>query len=155
MQMFDFLKNINTNDTFGYKERSPYPSEMNYFKQNPLVGGMATEDNKIILNPYSGLTRQQNNAIKQNETLIALEVGGRELSTEKLAETMQQWMLEGNDIVLAIGGPDGLSDAVRKAAAWHWSLSKLTMPHPLVRILLIEQLYRAMSINHNHPYHRA
>ena len=95
------------------------------------------------------------NAIKQNETLIALEVGGRELSTEKLAETMQQWMLEGNDIVLAIGGPDGLSDAVRKAAAWHWSLSKLTMPHPLVRILLIEQLYRAMSINHNHPYHRA
>ena len=67
MQMFDFLKNINTNDTFGYKERSPYPSEMNYFKQNPLVGGMATEDNKITLNPYSGLTRQQNNAIKQNE----------------------------------------------------------------------------------------
>ena len=67
MQMFDFLKNINTNDTFGYQERSPYPSEMNYFKQNPLVGGMATEDNKITLNPYSGLTRQQNNAIKQNE----------------------------------------------------------------------------------------
>lgn len=67
MQIFDFLKNINTNDTFGYKERSPYPSEMNYFKQNPLVGGMATEDNKITLNPYSGLTRQQKNAIKQNE----------------------------------------------------------------------------------------
>ncbi|MEK5765199.1 23S rRNA (pseudouridine(1915)-N(3))-methyltransferase RlmH, partial [Acinetobacter junii] len=44
---------------------------------------------------------------------------------------------------------------VRKAAAWHWSLSKLTLPHPLVRVMLIEQLYRAMSINHNHPYHRA
>ncbi len=68
---------------------------------------------------------------------------------------MKQWMLEGNDVALAIGGPDGLSDQVRKAAAWHWSLSKLTMPHPLVRVLLIEQLYRAMSINHNHPYHRA
>jgi 23S rRNA (pseudouridine1915-N3)-methyltransferase len=95
------------------------------------------------------------NALKPNETLIALEVGGRELSTEKLADTMKQWMLEGNDIALAIGGPDGHSDAVRKAAAWHWSLSKLTMPHPMVRILLIEQLYRAMSINHNHPYHRA
>ena len=95
------------------------------------------------------------NALKSNETLIALEVGGRELSTEKLADTMKQWMLEGNDIALAIGGPDGHSDAVRKAAAWHWSLSKLTMPHPMVRILLIEQLYRAMSINHNHPYHRA
>lgn len=93
--------------------------------------------------------------IKQGEMLIALEVGGREHSTEKLAQTMQQWTLDGADIVLAIGGPDGLSDAVRKAATWHWSLSKLTLPHPMVRIILIEQLYRAMSINHNHPYHRA
>ncbi|MDO4222951.1 MAG: 23S rRNA (pseudouridine(1915)-N(3))-methyltransferase RlmH [Acinetobacter sp.] len=95
------------------------------------------------------------NALKPNEILIALEVGGREFSTERLADTMQQWALDGHDIALAIGGPDGLSDAVRKAAAWHWSLSKLTLPHPLVRIMLIEQLYRAMSINHNHPYHRA
>lgn len=94
-------------------------------------------------------------AVKSGEILIALEVGGRELSTEKLADTMKSWMLEGHDIVLAIGGPDGLSDEVRKAAAWHWSLSKLTLPHPLVRVMLIEQLYRAMSINHNHPYHRA
>lgn len=95
------------------------------------------------------------NALKPNEILIALEVGGKELSTEKLADTMQQWTLQGQDIALAIGGPDGLSDQVRQAAAWHWSLSKLTLPHPLVRIVLIEQLYRAMSINHNHPYHRA
>ena len=94
-------------------------------------------------------------ALKPQEVLIALEVGGRELSTEKLATTMQQWMQDGQDVALAIGGPDGLSDAVRQAAAWHWSLSKLTLPHPLVRIMLIEQLYRAMSINHNHPYHRA
>jgi len=95
------------------------------------------------------------NAMKTNEVLIALEVGGKEFSTEKLAETMKGWMLEGNDVVLAIGGPDGHSEEVRKAAAWHWSLSKLTLPHPLVRVMLIEQLYRAMSINHNHPYHRA
>ncbi len=94
-------------------------------------------------------------AMKHNEVMIALEVEGRELSTEKLANTMQGWMLEGQDIVLAIGGPDGHSQAVRQAAAWHWSLSKLTLPHPLVRVMLIEQLYRAMSINHNHPYHRA
>ena len=94
-------------------------------------------------------------AVKTNEILIALEVGGREFSTEKLADTMKDWMLEGRDIVLAIGGPDGHSQAVRQAAAWHWSLSKLTLPHPLVRVMLIEQLYRAMTINHNHPYHRA
>ena len=94
-------------------------------------------------------------AVKPHEILIALEVGGREFSTEKLADTMKDWMLEGRDIVLAIGGPDGHSQAVRQAAAWHWSLSKLTLPHPLVRVMLIEQLYRAMTINHNHPYHRA
>lgn len=94
-------------------------------------------------------------ALKPNEILIALEVNGKELSTENLAKTMKDWMLEGQDIVLAIGGPDGLSDQVRQAAKWHWSLSKLTLPHPLVRVMLIEQLYRAMSINHKHPYHRA
>lgn len=95
------------------------------------------------------------NNLKPNELLIALEVKGRELSTEQLADTMKNWTLNGQDIALAIGGPDGLSDAVRQKADWHWSLSKLTLPHPLVRIMLIEQLYRAMSINHNHPYHRA
>ena len=94
-------------------------------------------------------------ALKPQEELIALEVGGRNLSTEKLATTMQDWMLSGHDIALAIGGPDGLSNDVRKKATWHWSLSDLTLPHPLVRIVLIEQLYRAMSINNNHPYHRA
>jgi len=94
-------------------------------------------------------------ALQPRERLIALEVGGRNLTTEKLATTMQGWMLEGQDVALAIGGPDGLSDEVRQRAEWHWSLSALTMPHPLVRILLIEQLYRAMSINHGHPYHRA
>lgn len=94
-------------------------------------------------------------ALKPQEILIALEVGGRNLSTEKLATTMQDWMLSGHDIALAIGGPDGLSDEVRQKAKWHWSLSDLTLPHSLVRIVLIEQLYRAMSINHNHPYHRA
>lgn len=94
-------------------------------------------------------------ALKPQEQLIALEVGGRRLSTEKLALTMQDWMQEGQDIALAIGGPDGLSDEVRQKAKWHWSLSELTLPHPLVRIILIEQLYRAVSIINNHPYHRA
>lgn len=68
---------------------------------------------------------------------------------------MQNWMQEGQDIALAIGGPDGLSDEVRQKAKWHWSLSDLTLPHPLVRIVLIEQLYRAMTVINNHPYHRA
>lgn len=94
-------------------------------------------------------------ALKPQERLIALEVGGRHLSTEKLATVLQDWMQQGQDIALAIGGPDGLSDEVRQKAEWHWSLSTLTLPHPLVRVIVIEQLYRAMSIINNHPYHRA
>ena len=95
------------------------------------------------------------NSLQPRERLIALEVGGRNLTTEKLATTMQSWMLDGLDIALAVGGPDGLSDEVRQKAEWHWSLSPLTLPHPLVRVILIEQLYRAMSLNKGHPYHRA
>jgi 23S rRNA (pseudouridine1915-N3)-methyltransferase len=95
------------------------------------------------------------NSLQPRERLIALEVGGRNLSTEKFATTMQSWMLDGLDIALAVGGPDGLSDEVRQKAEWHWSLSPLTLPHPLVRVILIEQLYRAMSLNKGHPYHRA
>ncbi len=94
-------------------------------------------------------------ALNPRERLIALEVGGRSLSTEKLSTTLHGWMLEGQDVALAIGGPDGLSDAVRARAEWHWSLSDLTLPHPLVRVMVMEQLYRAMSMLKGHPYHRA
>lgn len=95
------------------------------------------------------------NAFGNRGTLIALEVGGRNLSTEQLARQLAQWQQAGQDVALAIGGPDGLSAAVQQAAAWHWSLSALTLPHPLVRIILIEQLYRAHSLLIGHPYHRA
>lgn len=94
-------------------------------------------------------------ALSPREQLIALEVGGRNLSTEQLSSTLSQWMNDGQDVALAIGGPDGLSPAVRARAVWHWSLSPLTLPHPLVRLVVIEQLYRAQSILQGHPYHRA
>ena len=94
-------------------------------------------------------------ARQPRERLIALEVGGRNLSTEKLADTRKLWMQDGQDVALAIGGPDGLSNEVRQQAEWHWSLSPLTLPHPIVRIIVIEQIYRAMSLINGHPYHRA
>ena len=94
-------------------------------------------------------------ARQPRERLIALEVGGRNLSTEKLADTLKLWMQDGQDVALAIGGPDGLSNEVRQQAEWHWSLSPLTLPHPIVRIIVIEQIYRAMSLINGHPYHRA
>ncbi len=89
------------------------------------------------------------------DRVIALEVGGRNWSTEKLAGQLESWQLDGRDVSFLVGGPDGLADACRDRADQLWSLSALTLPHPLVRILLAEQLYRAWSITRNHPYHRA
>lgn len=89
------------------------------------------------------------------DRVIALEVGGRNWSTEKLAGQLESWQLDGRDVSFLVGGPDGLADICRDRADQLWSLSALTLPHPLVRILLAEQLYRAWSVTRNHPYHRA
>jgi 23S rRNA (pseudouridine1915-N3)-methyltransferase len=89
------------------------------------------------------------------DRVIALEVGGRPWSTEKLAAQLENWQQDGRDVSFLVGGPDGLADDCRKRADQQWSLSPLTLPHPLVRIVLAEQLYRAWSITRNHPYHRA
>lgn len=88
------------------------------------------------------------------EQLWVLDVKGKMISTEGLAEKLADAMLQGDDVALVIGGADGVSPAVLAQADMKWSLSALTLPHPLVRVVLMEQLYRAMSINHNHPYHR-
>ena len=88
------------------------------------------------------------------ERLRVLEVKGKMLSTERLADKLGDAMQDGADVALVIGGADGLSPEVLSAADFKWSLSDLTLPHPLVRVILIEQLYRAMSIINNHPYHR-
>lgn len=90
-----------------------------------------------------------------NERLLALDVRGKAWSTAELSVELSEWLQGGRDVALAIGGPDGLDDAVLARAERRWSLSPLTLPHPLVRILVAEQLYRAMSILRNHPYHRA
>ena len=86
--------------------------------------------------------------------LWVLDVKGKMLSTERLADKLQDAMTDGQDVSLVIGGADGVSDDVLAVVDFRWSLSDLTLPHPLVRVVLIEQLYRAMSILNNHPYHR-
>lgn len=93
-------------------------------------------------------------ARRPKERLWVLEVKGKMLSTERLADKLGDAMQDGADVALVIGGADGLSPEVLSAADFKWSLSDLTLPHPLVRVILIEQLYRAMSIINNHPYHR-
>ena len=86
--------------------------------------------------------------------LVALDVQGKRISTEKLSTILDNWMQQGQDVALVIGGPDGLSDELLQQARLKISLSDLTFPHPLVRVVIVEQLYRAWSILSNHPYHR-
>ncbi len=94
-------------------------------------------------------------AIGAQDFVVALDVIGRTLSTEKLASKLADWQMNGRDVCLIIGGPDGLSAECLARANMRWSLSDLTLPHPLVRIILMEQMYRAWTINANHPYHRS
>lgn len=93
-------------------------------------------------------------AIPRGAHVVALDERGTTLTTKALAQELRQWQLEGDDVVLVIGGPDGLDPAFRAAAHQRIRLSDLTLPHAMVRVLLIEQLYRAWSVNANHPYHR-
>lgn len=114
--------------------KNPSPAEIEKYKQ--------TEAATIL------------SAKHPKELLWLLEVKGKMISTETLAIKLDTAMQDGTDIALVIGGADGVSGEVLAAADFKWSLSDLTLPHPLVRVILMEQLYRAMSIINNHPYHR-
>lgn len=93
-------------------------------------------------------------AIPKGALVIALDEYGQEVSTVGLSRKLAQWLEGGQDIALLIGGPDGLDGRLLQKARWTWSLSKLTFPHPLVRVIVAEQLYRAWTVLQNHPYHR-
>ena len=87
--------------------------------------------------------------------VIALDNRGKSWSTKVLAEQLTQWQELGKPVSLLIGGPDGLDDATYQRSDQQWSLSPLTFPHPIVRVLVLEQIYRAYTLTINHPYHRA
>ncbi len=93
-------------------------------------------------------------AIPANDQVVAMEVGGKELSTEALAKQLETWQMSGDHLSILVGGPDGLDKRCVERAKMKWSLSPLTLPHPLVRVILAEQLYRAWSILQGHPYHK-
>jgi 23S rRNA (pseudouridine1915-N3)-methyltransferase len=94
-------------------------------------------------------------AIPSDHHVVSLDVKGKPWTTEQLAEQMQNWLSDGRDVSLLVGGPDGLAQKCSQRADQKWSLSALTLPHPLVRIVMAEQLYRAWTVLQNHPYHRA
>lgn len=93
-------------------------------------------------------------ALPKNARIVALDERGTTLTTKALAQRLTDWQLGGDDVALIIGGPDGLQPAFRQAAHERIRLSDLTLPHAMARVLLIEQLYRAWSVNAGHPYHR-
>lgn len=92
--------------------------------------------------------------IPKGAGLVALDGRGQGWSTEDLARQLAAWMGEGRDHALLVGGPDGLSESLLSRADQRWSLSRLTFPHPLVRVILAEQIYRAWTLLKGHPYHR-
>ena len=109
---------------------------------------------KTLATLYAAERQRIEAAIPRGSRIVALDERGTSLSTQALATRLTQWQLGGDDVALVIGGPDGLEPEFRKAAQERIRLSDLTLPHAMARVLLIEQLYRAWSINANHPYHR-
>ena len=92
--------------------------------------------------------------ITRGSRVVALDERGTAVTTMALAEKLKNWQLTGDDVAIVIGGPDGLDPGFKQSAHERIRLSDLTLPHAMVRVLLIEQLYRAWSITINHPYHR-
>ena len=93
--------------------------------------------------------------LKPQDLIVALDIDGKTVSTENIADALSSWQAEGAKVAFIIGGPDGLHPTLKARASARWSLGRITLPHPLVRVILAEQLYRAWSVNAGHPYHRA
>ena len=92
--------------------------------------------------------------LKPQDLIVALDIDGKTVSTENIADALSSWQAEGAKVAFIIGGPDGLHPTLKARASARWSLGRITLPHPLVRAILAEQLYRACSSNAGHPYHR-
>ncbi|KUJ82475.1 23S rRNA (pseudouridine(1915)-N(3))-methyltransferase RlmH [Microbulbifer flavimaris] len=93
-------------------------------------------------------------ALNPRDHVVALDVKGKPWSTEQLSQQLEGWQMQGDNVALLIGGPDGLAPDCLARARQRWSLSPLTLPHPLVRVVLAEQLYRAWTLLAGHPYHK-
>jgi 23S rRNA (pseudouridine1915-N3)-methyltransferase len=134
-----------------YSKRLPSECRL-LLKEIPLSTGRGSGDYKKAIQEEG---RKILVAIPDGANAVALDVHGRAFSTEALAKQLNQWLQDERDLALLIGGPDGLAEECLESATSSWSLSPLTLPHGLVRVVVAEQLYRAWSILKNHPYHRA
>jgi len=112
-----------------------------------------TSQNPLTTRLAEGKLMRQ--AIPRGAYVVALEVNGKHLTSEGLADFLEKRQMESGELVFLIGGPEGIEPELSQAAHMRWSLSTLTLPHALVRVVLAEALYRAVSISKGHPYHRA
>ena len=134
-----------------YAQRMPVEARLELKEIAPGKRGKNADIKRIVQEEGQRLQA----AIPKNTHIVVLDVKGRNWSTEQLANRLGEWMQSGQDVSLLVGGPEGLSAECLALAQERWSLSALTFPHPLVRIILAEQLYRAWSVLRHHPYHRA
>jgi 23S rRNA (pseudouridine1915-N3)-methyltransferase len=109
---------------------------------------------KSIETIYTAEKERIQSAIPKGARVVALDERGTTVTTAALAGKLAQWQLDAHDVAFVIGGPDGLDPAFKQAAHERLRLSDLTLPHAMVRVVLVEQLYRAWSMHTNHPYHR-
>lgn len=133
--------------------RSRLPRHLNLaLEEVPVVRRTAGTDPAAAMRKEGeGLLRH----VRAGALTLALDEHGRQWSSTELATELGGWLERHPQVAILIGGPDGLSEACRERAARTWSLSRLTFPHGMVRVLLAEQLYRACTILQGHPYHRA
>ena len=133
-----------------YRKRMPRDFSLDVIEIAPGARGKNADIPRAVASEGERMRER----LKGSEHLVALEVGGKPWSTQQLAEQAADWRLAGRDVALLVGGPDGIEPGLSASADQRWSLSPLTLPHPLVRILLAEQLYRAWTLLVGHPYHR-
>jgi len=117
------------------------------------VAGLALKDEAAILSLASGERQRQQNQNKERHKLVLLDSRGKQFSSEELAQFLEREQMNATPLLFAIGGSDGFSEEARRTAGFTLSLGKMTLPHELARVVLMEQLYRAFTILKNHPYH--
>ena len=132
-----------------YARRMPREMPVQWLDIPPAKRGSATPEQ---------YREQEAEAIKSQlkgkDYVVALDIAGKGVSTELIAKRFDRWQMQGDQVSIVIGGPDGLHPQILKCAKERWSLGQITLPHPLVRVILAEQLYRAWSVQAGHPYHR-
>lgn len=133
-----------------YSKRLPADFQLELVELAPGHRGKGADTARAIRSEGDAMLA----AIPKGDRVIALCVDGKNWSTERLAEQAAEWRMEGFNISLLVGGPDGLDPRCVAEADQRWSLSALTLPHPLVRIVLAEQIYRAWTLLQGHPYHK-